>query len=314
MTTIDFEALAEPFPADEIEWRVGNKTKDGRKATLLSYLTSRAVQGRLDDVVGPARWRDAYTPLFEGGKIIGFLCEISIEVEPGKWVGKMDAADVTEFEATKGGISSAFKRAAVKWGCGRYLYGVDSRYHVIHDGYGPDDSIYCPTGTEKKGPPGHILRPTLPASALPKPGRKPKKGDRIDTTPTPEHQQLADEIAASRAQTTDSDGFPNREPPAGTSTAEPLDKAAAKAAKAAQDAARRALHHESFTGAAITSYGGAVSALGMSVDVAAELAVHRGHPRPSAMDAAKRAGWVKWLGGAEGRAAYAAFAAGTVTP
>src|SRR5690606_17516766 len=37
----------------------------------------------------------------------------------------------TDVEADKGGISDAFKRAAVKWGVGRYLYGVESPWVKI---------------------------------------------------------------------------------------------------------------------------------------------------------------------------------------
>lgn len=161
ITPINYHALAAPFPPDEIEWRVGNKSKDGTKATLLCYLTSRAVQQRLDEVVGPDRWSDRYTPI-DGG----FLCELSIRVGNGSWVTKSDAADKTDIEAIKGGVSGALKRAAVKWGIGRYLYGVDSRYHPIREGYGPDGAIYCPHG-DGKGKPGHILVPTLPKWALP---------------------------------------------------------------------------------------------------------------------------------------------------
>lgn len=297
--TIDFEALAAPFPADEIEWRVGNRSKAGDKATLLCYLTSRAVQSRLDEVVGPARWRDAYTPLFEGGKIIGFLCELALQVEPGVWVAKVDAADVTDVEATKGGISSALKRAAVKWGVGRYLYGVDTRYYPIVKGYGPDDAVYCPLADKTAG---HILRPALPASALPKPEAKPKKSDintpekLVASLEPSETDKMAAQMATDRAATEPGDGFPTRTPPAGATTVEPL----------AVEPPKKE-HHPSWTDAERRSYSGAVSKLGLNVDTVADLAEHRGHPRPRLMDAVKRAKWVGWLNGPEGRAAYAAF-------
>lgn len=165
--TIDFKALAEPFSADEVEWRIGQRTKDGKKATLLCYLTARAVQERLDAVAGPGGWRDSYVPIIDGGKAAGFLCTLELEVSPGVWVGKSDASDVTDIEALKGGVSGALKRAAVKWGIGRYLYGVDSRYHTILDGYGPDGSVYSPIGDPKDKKPGHIIPPKLPDWALP---------------------------------------------------------------------------------------------------------------------------------------------------
>lgn len=51
MTPIDFEALAAPFAATEIEWRVGNKSKAGDKATLLCYLTSPVAAAKVADVL-----------------------------------------------------------------------------------------------------------------------------------------------------------------------------------------------------------------------------------------------------------------------
>lgn len=177
---IDWGALAAPFEPDQIEWRVGNKSKRGDKATLLAYLTSRAVQERLDQVVGPANWRDSYQPLVAGNKVAGFLCTIEIRVD-GAWVGKTDAADTSDIEAIKGGVSGALKRAAVKWGIGRYLYDYDARYHEIRQGYynGSGRAVYCPMADKK---PGHILVPDLPRHMLPgratstsRPGAEPAK-------------------------------------------------------------------------------------------------------------------------------------------
>ena len=166
--TIDWQALAAPFPPDSIEWRVGQRSKAGDKATVLAYLTSRAVMDRLDEVVGPDRWRDSYQPLTDAsGKVQGFMCTLEIEVQPGQWVGRTDVSDTTDIEALKGGVSGALKRAAVKWGIGRYLYGLDSIYLPIVDGYPPrgSNAIYCPKGSGKT--PGHVVPPALPKWALP---------------------------------------------------------------------------------------------------------------------------------------------------
>lgn len=167
MEPIDFKVLAAPFDPADLDWRVGQKSKDGRKATVLAYVTSRAVQARLDAVVGPDRWRDSYVPLHEGGKVVGFLATLEIQVAPGEWVGKSDASDTSDIEAIKGGVSGALKRVAVKWGIGRYLYDLDTRYLPIHEGYGADGDIYCPLGEGGKGSPGHVKRPVLPLWALP---------------------------------------------------------------------------------------------------------------------------------------------------
>ena len=58
------------------------------------------------------------------------ICTLSIADmdNQGKtvWIAKSDGAGSTDVEGDKGGISDAFKRAAVKWGIGRYLYDLDA--------------------------------------------------------------------------------------------------------------------------------------------------------------------------------------------
>lgn len=117
--SIDLAQLAEPFDPDEIEFRVGATNKEKTKALALAYITSRSVMDRLDDVCKPENWEDAYQPGPNGG----VLCGISIRVKD-RWVTKWDGADNTKIEGIKGGLTDAFKRAAVKWGIGRYLYGL----------------------------------------------------------------------------------------------------------------------------------------------------------------------------------------------
>lgn len=146
MTT--YEQLAAPFPADEVQWRVGMKTKDGSKGLALAYIDARAVMDRLDTVVGPANWQDSYTEL---GKTT--ICTLALRID-GEWVAKQDGAGASDVEPEKGTISDALKRAAVKWGIGRYLYRLDSPW-VELDAHG-----------RIKQP------PKLPAWALPTNGRK----------------------------------------------------------------------------------------------------------------------------------------------
>lgn len=115
-----FLELAEPFHPKRVHWRVG-KTFDGGRGLLLAYLDARDVMERLDQVVGPQNWSDEYeeTP---SGRVI---CSLTLTfVEDGRQVMKSDGAGSTGFEGEKGAISDAFKRAAVKFGIGRYLYSV----------------------------------------------------------------------------------------------------------------------------------------------------------------------------------------------
>lgn len=125
MTEIDLKALQKPFPAQEIEWRVGSTNGDKTKGLALAYLTARHVMDRLDDVCGPARWQDRYE--FHGARTI---CYLSILIGD-EWVTKADGAGDSDVEAEKGAISDALKRAAVKWGIGRYLYLLGNTWVAI---------------------------------------------------------------------------------------------------------------------------------------------------------------------------------------
>jgi len=118
------EKLSAPFAANEIEWRAGSTNKEKTQALALAYINARSVMNRLDDVVGAENWSDSYQVITGEGKR-GYICTLSIRLN-GEWVGKSDGADESDFEATKGGLSDAFKRAANKWGIGRYLYNLDA--------------------------------------------------------------------------------------------------------------------------------------------------------------------------------------------
>ena len=117
------QKLAEPFDLEDIEVRAGATNGDNTQCMALAYTTSRAVMDRLDNVVGPENWRDEYKEGPQGG----VLCGISLFCGEN-WVTKWDGAENTQYEAVKGGLSDAFKRAAVKWGIGRYLYNLPNTW------------------------------------------------------------------------------------------------------------------------------------------------------------------------------------------
>lgn len=127
----DFQKLAAPFAAEDIEWRVqqAGKSRNGSVwARVLAYVTNRAIQERLDAVVGPANWMNDYRP-GPGG---GIICGIGIKIGD-EWVWKWDGAENTDVEAVKGGLSASMKRAAVQWGIGRYLYKLGESWANIHE-------------------------------------------------------------------------------------------------------------------------------------------------------------------------------------
>lgn len=115
--------LKEPFAPEAISWRVGSTTADKKSGLALAYIDARDVMDRLDKVCGPENWKDEYPNL--GSTTV---CCISIKIGD-EWVYKTDGAGSTDVEAEKGQLSDAFKRCAVKWGVGRYLY--DDKYKSI---------------------------------------------------------------------------------------------------------------------------------------------------------------------------------------
>lgn len=112
----EIKGLFAEFPREAISWRAQTMTKDGSKAMALAYIDARDVMERLDAICGPENWQDRYE--FDGPRTI---CYLSVRIGD-EWITKADGAGDTQVEAEKGSISGAFKRAAVKWGIGRYLY------------------------------------------------------------------------------------------------------------------------------------------------------------------------------------------------
>lgn len=119
MTDI-FDKLKEPFPPNVVSWRVGSTTADKKRGMALGYIDARDVMERLDEVCGPEKWANRYS--HANGKTV---CEIGLFIgESREWVWKADGAGDTPFEAEKGALSDAFKRAGARWGIGRYLYDI----------------------------------------------------------------------------------------------------------------------------------------------------------------------------------------------
>ena len=121
-----YKALKRPFPENKISWRAGatNAKKNGGVATkciALAYIDARDVMNRFDEVLG-MDWQCKYS--HAEGKTI---CDIGIYVE-GEWIWRAGGAGDTDMEAEKGAISDAFKRAAVLFGVGRYLYELPNEW------------------------------------------------------------------------------------------------------------------------------------------------------------------------------------------
>lgn len=99
----------------------------GRRGTF-SYITARQVQQRLDQVVGPGNW-STHVTIVRSEHPVATLVALSIfgvEKADVGYSNNPDADDPEdksyEQEPLKAAVSDGFKRAAVQWGIGRFLY------------------------------------------------------------------------------------------------------------------------------------------------------------------------------------------------
>jgi len=114
------EALLRPFPAGMVGWKAQTVTKQGDRALAVAYVDARAVQDRLDEVVGPDGWCDEYRLLTQQGSPFG----LEVVVQCRLTVLGITKTDVGTGEDAKSAYSDAFKRAAVRFGVARYLYSL----------------------------------------------------------------------------------------------------------------------------------------------------------------------------------------------
>ena len=145
MTDAQKAQLEYPFPVEDIEFRVLRTNKAKTEGYIAAYVDSRAIQRRLDKVVGWENWQNDFdvTQSAPNGEPT-FVCKLSIySTEKGEWLTKSNGAGTTDIEPIKGGLSSAFKRAASMWGIGRYLYDMkDIKCPIDQGKYIPDNEKY----------------------------------------------------------------------------------------------------------------------------------------------------------------------------
>lgn len=172
---IDWEALAATFHKSDVKYRIQSMTKDGSKALLLPYVSSRSIMERLDRTpgIGPTNWKDEYEEwhkpmvpldaatatvggvayngnsdpkaaanLIESHYQTGHKCRLSIRIGE-EWLTKEGVSQDSDVQPLKGGASGALKRAAVKFGIGRYLYNLpDIWVPVVKEFHQGMESVY----------------------------------------------------------------------------------------------------------------------------------------------------------------------------
>lgn len=125
--TIQVSVLTHLKDVMPYKWKVQSARSWG--CECVAYIDARQVMETLDEIMGPENWQDSYRGV---GRSV--YCDLSLRVN-GEWITKSDCGSESNFEGEKGQASDAFKRAAVKWGIGRFLYSLPTkRVKAIENG------------------------------------------------------------------------------------------------------------------------------------------------------------------------------------
>ena len=211
MTDAQKAALEYPFPVEDIEFRVLRTNKAKTEGYIAAYVDSRAIQRRLDEVVGWENWQNDFdvtqttiTQSTTGQNASAqnktsdaptFVCRLSIySEERGEWLTKSNGAGNTDIEPVKGGLSNAFKRAASMFGIGRYLYDMkDIKCPIDQGKYIPDNEKYKLEQEYIK-----FVNKILAAKKQQPKEEKKKQGIKAESDETPPKIQSGDEIPEGR--------------------------------------------------------------------------------------------------------------------
>ena len=121
MSEFNLEDLKQIIP---YRWRVQSYHKKNPQATMVCYVDARDVANRLDQVVGVENWEADYKEI----KSVMY-CGIGIYLpDQNRTVWKWDCGTESNTEKEKGESSDAFKRSAVRFGLGRFLYDIPIQY------------------------------------------------------------------------------------------------------------------------------------------------------------------------------------------
>jgi hypothetical protein len=118
-------ALVEPFDPAEVKWKPA--VVKNNRCLAMAYIDARLIQDRLDDVVGVEGWEDRYAIVPDGSVV----CRLRVKIGD-RWITKTDVGSPSEQpdggDRLKAAFSDALKRAAVKFGIGRYLYRLPAQW------------------------------------------------------------------------------------------------------------------------------------------------------------------------------------------
>ena len=179
------KGLREPFDPADVDFRVqGRANEQTGRAQVVAYIDARMVQDRLDEVVGAGNWSFDWTPVvIDKGEVMVTKGTLTI-----LGVAKSDVGTASNFEQSLGAVSHCFKRAAVHWGIGRYLYDLPMNWVQVEKNGRisdqllrelrsklpvPEETASSETGQRRRSTVAArvspVAAPTTPAASVPAP-------------------------------------------------------------------------------------------------------------------------------------------------
>jgi hypothetical protein len=112
------------------KWRVQSFSKNKASASCVAYIDARQVMDRLDEACVQnfiQGWERTHEVIHGN-----LYCYLTLWIG-GKPYTRSDCGTVSQTEGEKGESSDAFKRAAVNFGIGRFLYDMGIQYVPAND-------------------------------------------------------------------------------------------------------------------------------------------------------------------------------------
>jgi len=160
-----------------VKWKIQSMSRFKPTAVCVAYIDARDVMNILDDVVGVENWQDEYLEIHNN-----LYCKLSIKIN-GEWISKMGCGTESMTEKEKGEESDALKRAGVKFGIGRFCYGMKIQSVATNEKKTNDNYPYPVDGSGNKiwDLTAHIENVVLRKSGKPGEPENGKKESLMDT-------------------------------------------------------------------------------------------------------------------------------------
>lgn len=128
-----YHKLRQPFDQRFVSWKINNYNSSKTRALITFYLDARAVQHRLNEVLGVDGWSFSFTELEKAEGVHGKLTIYFYTDQtngPDCIINSVTREDVgypattEKSEWYKDAVSDALKRCAVHFGVGHFLYAL----------------------------------------------------------------------------------------------------------------------------------------------------------------------------------------------